>query len=435
MQSHKVVEVTSSPTVTQKTPKYQFNKVKDGRGHPISGLWERNGRYYLQVTLPNKGCTKVPLVDDQKEPVRTVLEAVAAVAKLREKIQHGELPVAGRRQAFSDYAEHYLKQIKTLEAKKPKTIAHEKSILKGWKSFLGDLPLNKILRTHVSGYIQQRKASKLNNRTVNLDVLTLNNLLKFARREGVLSGKLPTEGWERLPYKAPKRELYTKDEIETIRATAVSINEDGSPRFRNGELLSDVLRFLLYTGARITSALATRWSDVSLERKQVALTKTKYDKQDIVVDFNPELEAHLRDMHSRREPESDFLFPGTRSDGSVGSVRKSLELVRTQAGFPDFGFHDCRHTFISYCIMSGVDILTVAKWVGHSDGGVLIGKVYGHLASEHRQRAAKKVSFEHDQPTPSTDGNLVDLSQLSPEVLLQALLRLQKGKQEPLKNQ
>ena len=258
MQPQNVIDATSSPTVTRKSSKYSFNKVKDGRGHPISGLWERNGRYYLQITVPNKGCTKVPLVDDQKEPVRTALEAVAAAAKQREKIRQGELPVAGRTQAFSDYATHYLKQIKTLESKKLKTINHEKSILKGWTGFLGNLPLNKILRTHVSRYVQQRKGLKLNNRTVNLDVLTLNNLLKFARREGVLSGKLATEGWERLPYKAPKRELYTKDHIEKIRATAVSINEDGSPRFRNGEQLADVLRFLLYTGARITSALATR---------------------------------------------------------------------------------------------------------------------------------------------------------------------------------
>jgi hypothetical protein len=29
--------------------------------------------------------------------------------------------------------------------------------------------------------------------------------------------------------------------------------------------------------------------------------------------------------------------------------------------------------------------------VGHKDGGILIGKVYGHLANEHRQRAAQKL--------------------------------------------
>ena len=36
--------------------------------------------------------------------------------------------------------------------------------------------------------------------------------------------------------------------------------------------------------------------------------------------------------------------------------------------------------------MSGIDFMTIAKWVGHQDGGVLIGKVYGHLSNEQAQR-------------------------------------------------
>jgi hypothetical protein len=43
--------------------------------------------------------------------------------------------------------------------------------------------------------------------------------------------------------------------------------------------------------------------------------------------------------------------------------------------------------------MSGIDYMTVAAWVGHRDGGVLIGKVYGHLANEHRQAMARKMNF------------------------------------------
>ena len=46
------------------------------------------------------------------------------------------------------------------------------------------------------------------------------------------------------------------------------------------------------------------------------------------------------------------------------------------------------------CVMSGIDFMTIARWVGHQDGGVLIGKVYGHLANEHRKRMAGQVTFE-----------------------------------------
>jgi len=43
--------------------------------------------------------------------------------------------------------------------------------------------------------------------------------------------------------------------------------------------------------------------------------------------------------------------------------------------------------------MSGIDYMTIAKWVGHQDGGVLIGRVYGHLSNEHARRQAQRVSF------------------------------------------
>ena len=56
-------------------------------------------------------------------------------------------------------------------------------------------------------------------------------------------------------------------------------------------------------------------------------------------------------------------------------------------------FHDLRHHFISYCVMSGIDYMTIAEWVGHRDGGILIGKVYGHLADSHKKQQAQRVKF------------------------------------------
>jgi hypothetical protein len=41
--------------------------------------------------------------------------------------------------------------------------------------------------------------------------------------------------------------------------------------------------------------------------------------------------------------------------------------------------------------MSGIDYMTIARWVGHKDGGVLIGRVYGHLNDEHAKRQAKRL--------------------------------------------
>ena len=76
------------------------------------------------------------------------------------------------------------------------------------------------------------------------------------------------------------------------------------------------------------------------------------------------------------------------------SFRETLKLARAETRTLKFGFHDCRHFFISMSVMSGIDFMTIAKWVGHQDGGILIGKVYGHLSNEHAQRQAQRLNFD-----------------------------------------
>ncbi len=190
-----------------------------------------------------------------------------------------------------------------------------------------------------------------------------------------------------------KRPLFTKEELEHLCRVATQKNADGTPKYRNGELLADAIRFMRTTGARVTSALSTRWEDVNWQQRPVHLRNTKYDKN-VVVDFSDELEVVLKEMYARRLPDSDCMFPAASDEaGNIGSLRGTFEKVREEAGLPNIHFHDTRHHFISECVMSGVDFMTIARWVGHSDGGMLIGKVYSHLSNEHAQRAAKKVTF------------------------------------------
>jgi integrase len=75
------------------------------------------------------------------------------------------------------------------------------------------------------------------------------------------------------------------------------------------------------------------------------------------------------------------------------SLRATFERVRKEAGLPNLRLHDASHFFASACVASGVDFMTISKWLGHGDGGMLLGRVYGHISNEHAQRAAKKVIF------------------------------------------
>lgn len=76
-----------------------------------------------------------------------------------------------------------------------------------------------------------------------------------------------------------------------------------------------------------------------------------------------------RGLDQRATPEWISPSPkGGERDERAKSFRESLRMARAAASLPTFGFHDCRHFFISMCVMSGVDFMTIARWVGHLDG-------------------------------------------------------------------
>jgi len=73
--------------------------------------------------------------------------------------------------------------------------------------------------------------------------------------------------------------------------------------------------------------------------------------------------------------------------------RGSLAAACKEVGVPKLNHHDLRHLFATTCIESGVDVPTVALWLGHADGGALAMRTYGHIRPEHSIEAVKRVSF------------------------------------------
>jgi len=167
---------------------------------------------------------------------------------------------------------------------------------------------------------------------------------------------------------------------------------------KNATLFALYLRFLALTGSREKEALCVRWADVDFERETVTIGSGGASKNHKArdVDFSPELKALLLEMSAARPPDTTWLFPSPQrgaKDIHAMHLRESLKQVRKAASLPWLGFHDLRHFFASKCVMAGLDFMTVAAWLGHSDGGILVGKVYGHLSDTHKKAAAQKLAF------------------------------------------
>jgi integrase len=380
-----------------------YIKVLDKRKRPIRGLWQRIGRYYAQLTVEDhvtgiKKVKRVPL-----EGAASDAQAVAKMQDLLAQRRKGLLPVLKRTPKFADYAEQYFnyyQQVK--DAKRKSTLYTERINVNHWVKHLGHVRVDRITRALVNSYIARRQAAGLSGRTVNLEVICFRNVMKRAVDDGWLT-VLPTLNLRPLKWSAKRRGLLPADHIKLLCATAVK-----DKTFKNGREFADYVKLMAACGARRNETLRLKWSDINWERRQLTIGADGMAKnrKARVVDFNTELESHLKAMATRRAPDSQWLFPSPQrgdQDKPAKSFVETMRLVRAAAGLKDFGFHDLRHYFTSYCVMSGLDFMTIARWVGHQDGGVLIGKIYGHLSNEHAQRQAQRVSFgaaSDDAPRP-----------------------------------
>ena len=410
MHAKAVTSKTESELANRQSHGATFAKVVNGRKQPVRGLWRRGDRYYAQLTVEDpftgqKKVRRVSLCNAEGEPVQTVPQAIEEMQRLKVKRAEDDLPKLGRTPGFSAYTDDYLNFIKSGSGmKKPGTVAKEDHTLQKWKKHLGGLRLDKIKPVHVSAFMRKRLQAGVCKRTVKLDIIALRNVLKRARDidQHIRALPIPPGLNRELKSATPKRPLFTHEALEKLCAAAFDTkkNKDKEevPVTKNAQEFVDYIRLLAYSGARRSEALVLRWEDVDFDRGQLTIGASGDTKNQTarVVDFNPKLKTHLQEMAKRRASDSQWLFPSPQrgeKDIHVQTFRESLGMATVKAGLPRIGFHDLRHYFISYCVMSGIDYMTIAKWVGHRDGGILIGKVYGHLADDHAKAQALRVNF------------------------------------------
>ena len=390
-------ETVSKPTNDNNSiPRHlRYQAARDGRKQKIRGLWVRNGRYYAQMTVkdPNTGIKEVrriPLEVEEnavKRPAATVAEAVAAMGKLKVQRAENSLPVLGQMPKFCDYASEYLTSPITLN-KGVETVKTETVHLNAWIKHLGETRLDDITKPMIVAF-REKRLKEVEPSTVNGSMSPLNNVLNRAIEAGLLQ-RLPTENIKPLTVIKPKKRLVPMESMKAICAA--------SQESKNGAQFKDLILFLCYSGGRISESLRLRWQDVDWTQRHITIGydgRVKNYKAR-VVNFNDNLESHLKDMHSRKAPDSAYLFPSPqrgKGDKPAKTFKETLNLARAKAGLSKFGFHDCRHFFASMCAMSDVAKDVVRDWMGHSTTK-LLDDVYVHYCRDYHAKQAAKVVFE-----------------------------------------
>jgi len=153
--------------------------------------------------------------------------------------------------------------------------------------------------------------------------------------------------------------------------------------------LKSVVLVALNTGLRRGEILNLKWQDVNFTERFIAVRETK-SKKNRYVPMNQETFDLLRALF--RHTSGDYVFPGVKPGQHLSESYVTHWFGETvkEAGIEDFHFHDLRHTFASWLVMSGIDLTTVQQLLGHQTYQMTLK--YAHLSPEHRKSAVDILS-------------------------------------------
>ena len=165
--------------------------------------------------------------------------------------------------------------------------------------------------------------------------------------------------------------------------------------------MKNIILFGLYIGCRLNEILNLQWKDIDLKEKVIYIRnkedfKTKTGKARMipfgeklytVISKMLQLDNNVIKLHS---PDS-YVF--TKQDNGKYSdsytTHRFKHYIR-KAGLPEkYHFHCLRHTFITNCIESGINVNYVQVLAGHSELKTTLG--YTHIGIEDLKKAILAV--------------------------------------------
>jgi integrase len=172
---------------------------------------------------------------------------------------------------------------------------------------------------------------------------------------------------------------------------------------------------LIYLGAEHGAAkqevLSLKWTDIIFDYRDKGLitlfrTKNKKRRTEFLMPRTRQAlldwKAHLE--HARRRNKIEVLNTDTvfcRLNGTpIKRFDTAWNRVKELAGFPDFHFHDLRHTFCSNLIMAGSDLKEVKDMIGHKD--LSMTDRYSHLSSLHKATLQDQLSDHYQNHGKTT---------------------------------
>ena len=196
----------------------------------------------------------------------------------------------------------------------------------------------------------------------------------------------PAKGFS-LPRRAVRERFLT--DREAIRLLDV-LKADAEARIINPQH-ANLIRLLLLTGARKRELMDLRWSEVELERRRITLPPERSKCGRFNGHRRISLSGAAREiLEGIPRGKSEFVFPADRSDEKpMTGIQKTWNRACEAAALGPMRLHDLRHSFASFAIANGENIVHIAAALGHSS--TRMTERYLHLRDDDVNAVAERM--------------------------------------------
>jgi len=278
--------------------------------------------------------------------------------------------------------------------------------------FFGSLRLSAVTVSKVLEFKASLLAEKdLADGTRNQYLQQARAVLRYAVHAGYLASS-PTDRTRGLMIRVRKAKLAppiatTQDVGRLLEAVAEVARELDLPSY------PALFATAAYTGMRRGELCGLRWSDIDLGRRLITVRNshagpTKSGRERMVPIPSPLLPI-LKAWKLEQDQGAALVFPNDRagswgaeemhSKDSAARLARHLAEACKRARLPVIRFHDLRHTFASHYAMSGGNLLTLQRILGHSSP-VITSETYSHLSPDHLVSESDRFAFGAPAPSP-----------------------------------
>lgn len=344
--------------------------------------------------------------DTKKEAMRRVQLAADDLSKERQTMKR----------VVQEVYEEWLNVYK--ETVKASSVKTRITALRPFLDIHGKHLISKLQINDLQKFLIERRDTDISKHHIAGTRTALNLMFNFALKNGYVEKNIvkdtvmPKANKKSQLLVNAKKKYLEKDEIQNF------LNGTKSSGRRN---VYSVALTMISTGLRIGEVLALTWNDIDLEKREIVVSKTLYEKSadeggfefappktedsNRMVSFNQDLVEELKRMKVQynkekliglRDLKSEFrnlVFTGRSQQPvravTIGAVFNKIFKAYGIEGVS--GTHILRHTHITMLVESGADLPYIMERVGHSNINITL-EIYTHVTKKMQQQSDDKFN-------------------------------------------